>query len=157
MTNSKLFYINQTIGAVLLSDGKTTIEVPRLDMKKIVNIVKFIGMDGIRIYSRSRELLMNDELTTFERLISVIEELKEEQLIRVISIILDVPDEEALKLDLNETLDILILISENTNLQKTYKQIQMLSKILFHIDLPDFQNVIKQRMDNPVTADNKEV
>lgn len=135
--------INETIGTITSTNGETSIDVPRLDMKKIIRIVKFIGTDGIRIYSRSRELLMNDELTTFERLVSVIEELQEEQLIRVIGIILDVPDEEALKLDLNEVLDVLILLSENTNLDKTFTQVRTLAKAMFKVEIPDLQALIQ--------------
>lgn len=143
--------INETIGSIILTDGETSIDVPRLDMFKILRIVKFIGTDGIRIYSRMRDLLQNDDLTSFERIISVVEELQEEQLIRVVAIILDVEDKEALKLDLNEMLDVLILLSENTNLDKTFTQVRTLAKNMFQVEIPDFQTLIQERFPAPAT------
>lgn len=136
--------INETIGSIVLTDGETSIDVPRLDMTKIIGIVKFIGTDGIRIYNRMSDLLKNDELTSFERIIAVVEELKEDQLIRIISIILNVDDKEALKLDLNEVLDVLIILSENTNLDKTFTQVRVLAKAMFKVEIPDFQTLIQQ-------------
>lgn len=137
--------INETIGSITLTDGETSIDVPRLDISKIIRIVKFIGTDGIRIYSRLRELLQNDELTSFERIIAVVDELKEEQLIRVVAIILDIEDKEALKLDLNEILDVLIVLSDNTNLDKTFTQVRTLAKKMFQVEIPDFQTIIQER------------
>lgn len=137
--------INETIGSITLTDGETSIDVPRLSMSKIIQIVKFIGTDGIRIYKQMRELLQNDELSTFDRLISVVEELKEEQLIRIVAIILGVEDKEALKLDLNEVLDVLIILSENTNLDKTFTQVRTLTKVMFKVEIPDFQTIIQER------------
>lgn len=137
--------INEKIGSITLTDGETSIDVPRLDMFKILRIVKFIGTDGIRIYSRMRELLQNDELTPFERIVSVVEELQEEQLIRIVAIILDVEDKEALKLDLNEVLDVLILLADNTNLDKTFTQVRTLAKKMFQVEIPDFQTLVQER------------
>ena len=143
--NLKSLDINETIGSITLTDGETSIDVPRLSMSKIIQIVKFIGTDGIRIYKQMRELLMNDELSTFDRLISVVDELKEEQVIRIMAIILGVEDKEALKLDLNEVLDVLIILSENTNLDKTFTQVRTLAKVMFKVEIPDFQTLIQER------------
>lgn len=147
--------INETIGSITLTGGETSIDVPRLDMFKIIRIVKFIGTDGIRIYSRMNELLKNDELSTFERLIAVVEELKEEQLMRIVAIILDVEDREALKLDLNEVLDVLILLSENTNLDRTFTQVRTLAKKMFNVEIPDIQTLIQERF--PQAEEQQEV
>ncbi|MBD8013892.1 hypothetical protein [Planococcus wigleyi] len=143
--NLKSLDITETIGSITLTDGETSIDVPRLSMSKIIQIVKFIGTDGIRIYKQMRELLMNDELSTFDRLISVVDELKEEQVIRIMAIILGVEDKEALKLDLNEVLDVLIILSENTNLDKTFTQVRTLAKVMFKVEIPDFQTLIQER------------
>lgn len=136
--------INENIGTVILSDGETSIDVPRLDMSKILRIVKFIGTDGLKIYNQARDLLLNDEFSTFERLAMIIEELKEEQLIRIVAIILDKEDKEALKLDLNEVLDVLIILAENTNLEKTFTQVRTLAKKMFNVELPDFKEKIQE-------------
>ncbi|MGI2329650.1 hypothetical protein [Planococcus sp. YIM B11945] len=131
--------INETLGSITLSDGVTSIDVPRLDMSKILRIVKFIGVDGLKIYNGAREVLLNEELTRFEQLATVIEDLSEEQLIRVVAIILEVDDKEALKLDLNEVLDVLIVLADNTNLDKTFTQVRALAKKMFNVELPDFK------------------
>lgn len=143
--NLKSLDINETIGQIILTDGETSIDVPRLSMSKIIQIVKFIGTDGIRIYKQMRELLMDDELSTFDRIIAVIDELKEDQVIRVVAIILGVEDKEALKLDLNEVLDVLIILSENTNLDKTFTQVRTLAKAMFKVEIPDFQALMQER------------
>lgn len=148
--------INENIGTVLLSDGVTSIDVPRLDMSKILRIVKFIGTDGLKIYNQARDLLLNDEFSTFERLAMIIEELKEEQLIRIVAIILDKEDKEALKLDLNEVLDVLIILAENTNLEKTFTQVRTLAKKMFNVELPDFKEKIQemfQEVDEQIQAE----
>lgn len=131
--------INETLGQITLSDGETSIDVPRLDMSKILRIVKFVGIDGLKIYNNARDVLLNDELSKFEQLATVIEDLSEEQLIRVVSIILGVEDKEALKLDLNEVLDVLIVLADNTNLDKTFTQVRALAKKMFNVELPDFK------------------
>lgn len=152
--------INETLGSITLSDGETSIDVPRLDMSKILRIVKFIGTDGLKIYNHARELLLNDEFSTFERLAMIIEDLKEEQLIRIVAIILDKDDKEALKLDLNEVLDVLIVLADNTNLDKTFTQVRTLAKKMFNVDLPDFKAKMQemfQEADEQLEAEAAEV
>lgn len=139
--------INPIIGTVNITGEETSFDVPRLDLKKIIGIVKFIGTDGVRIYSRVRETLKNDEISSLERIVAVVDELKDEQLIRVIAIILEVDDEEALKLDLNEMLDVLILLVENTNLSKTFTQVRHLANKMYGVEIPDMQTVIQQWME----------
>lgn len=157
MSKSKSLFTTTPIGTVVLTDGETTIEIPKLDMKKTLRIVKFLGVDGTKIYNDVRDILLNDELGSFERIATVVEGLEEEQLFQVIAIVLDLPVEEALKLDLNETLDVLIVLSENTNLKKTYKQIQVLSKVTFGLNLPDLQNVIDQRLSTSNARESEEI
>lgn len=137
--NLKSLDINETLGSITLSDGVTSLDVPRLDMSKILRIVRFIGVDGLKIYNGARDLLLNEELSRFEQLAMIIEDLKEEQLIRIVAIILDVEDKVALKLDLNEVLDVLIVLADNTNLDKTFSQVRTLAKKMFDVELPDFK------------------
>ncbi|HDR7784901.1 hypothetical protein ABR776_27335 [Bacillus cereus] len=131
------------IGVVTLSNGKY-LKLPKLSNFKIIRIVKFIGIDGIRMYDQAREILLDDTLVGFERYAHILESLKEEQLIRILSILLDVSDEEALQLDLNETLDILIEYADKTNLGKTFTQVRQLVKKLFKKELPDFKTLLDQ-------------
>ena len=46
----KTLDVEKNIGVVTLSDG-TEFSVPRLSMLKIIQIVKFLGVDGAKIYS----------------------------------------------------------------------------------------------------------
>ena len=61
--------LNKTIGTVLLTDGETSIDVPRFGLKKILGIARFIGIDGIRIYSRINKLLKDPEMEITEKVI----------------------------------------------------------------------------------------
>ncbi|WP_342761984.1 hypothetical protein [Bacillus sp. BR3(2024)] len=131
------------IGVVTLTNGKE-LQLPKLSNFKIIRIVKFIGIDGIRMYDQAREILLDDTLGSFERFALILESLKEEQLIRILSILLDVTDEEALQLDLNETLDILIEYADKTNLGETFTQVRQLVSKLFKKELPDFKTLLDQ-------------
>ncbi|MGR6004914.1 hypothetical protein ACT7C0_30300 [Bacillus cereus] len=131
------------IGVVTLTNGKE-LRLPKLSNFKIIRIVKFIGIDGIRMYDQAREILLDDTLGSFERFALILESLKEEQLIRILSILLDVTDEEALQLDLNETLDILIEYADKTNLGETFTQVRQLVSKLFKKESPDFKTLLDQ-------------
>ena len=144
MSKLKTLKVNPIIGTVTLTDGATTVDVPKLDMTKIIKIAKFLGVDGMKIYADTREILLNDDMETLERIVLVVESLKEEQLIEIIAIALGLPAQEALKLDLNEMLDVLIVIAENTNLQKTYSQVRTLANLMFGANLPDLGKLYEQ-------------
>jgi len=131
------------IGVVTLINGKQ-LQLPRLSNFKVIRIVKFIGIDGIRIYDQARAILLDDTLEGFERFALIIESLKEEQLIRILSILLEVSDEEALGLDPNDTLEILIEYADKTNLGKTFTQVRQLVKKMFKKELPDFKTLLDQ-------------
>ncbi|MFI8709940.1 hypothetical protein ACIGHG_23510 [Bacillus sp. NPDC077411] len=131
----------ENIGEITLSNGQI-LPIPKLSLKKLIMIVKFIGIDGIRMYDNIRETLIDPNLEGFERYVVILESLKEEQLIRIFSITLDISDQEALQLDLNEMLDILIEYADKTNLGKTFTQVRELYKKLFKKELPDFKNLM---------------
>ncbi|HHB3507846.1 TPA: hypothetical protein ACORDH_004980 [Bacillus cereus] len=133
--------VDKHIGSVTLSNGKQLL-LPKITMAKIIRIVKFIGVDGFRIYNQAREILIDETVDVFEGYALILESLTEEQLIRILSILLEVTDAEALQLDLNETLSILIEYADKTELGKTFTLVRQLVKKLFNKDLPDFKTLI---------------
>ncbi|GAB6742236.1 hypothetical protein bcgnr5412_54880 [Bacillus cereus] len=133
--------VDENIGSVTLSNGKQLM-LPKISMKKVIRIVKFIGVDGFRIYNQAREILMDETIDMFEAYAQVLESLKEEQIIHILSILLDVSDEEALKLDPNETLEVLIEYADKTDLGKTFTLVRQLVKKMFNKELPDFKTLM---------------
>jgi hypothetical protein len=130
------------IGEVTLNDGVTKLKVPGITMFKIIKIVKFIGIDGIRIYNDVREILIDETVTELEKVAMAIESLKEEQLIRILSILLEKDDKETLALDPEEALDILLVYADKVNFANLYEKVQKLTKKMFNKELPDFKTLI---------------
>lgn len=133
--------VDEHIGSVTLSNGKQLL-LPKISMKKVIRIVKFIGVDGFRIYNQARAIMMDETIDIFEAYALILESLKEEQIIRILSILLDVSDEEALKLDPNETLEVLIEYADKTDLGKTFTLVRQLVKKMFNKELPDFKTLM---------------
>lgn len=133
--------IEQYIGEITLSDG-SKLNIPKLSMFKIIRIVKFIGVDGSKIWDQARSSLLDESMTDMEKVAVIIEGLKEEQLIRILSILLDVEDRVALQFDLNEVLDVFLVYAEKTNLSKTFTQVQKLAKKMFNKDIPNFKTLL---------------
>lgn len=133
--------VDEHIGSVTLSNGKQLL-LPKISMKKVIRIVKFIGVDGFRIYNQARAIMMDETIDLFEAYALILESLKEEQIIHILSILLDVSDEEALKLDPNETLEVLIEYADKTDLGKTFTLVRQLVKKMFNKELPDFKTLM---------------
>lgn len=129
------------IGKVTLTDG-TKLNIPKLSLSKIISVVKFIGTDGARLYSDIRELLLDESIQGVEKLTLVMGEIKETQLIRIFAILLELDDEEALALDFNEMLDVLLMYVEKTNIKKTFLQIRTLYKALYNKEMPTFKELL---------------
>lgn len=129
------------IGKVTLTDG-TKLSVPKLSLSKIISVVKFIGTDGARLYADIRELLLDESVQGVEKLTLVMGEIKETQLIRIFAILLDLDDEEALALDINEMLDVLLVYVEKTNIKKTFLQVRTLYKALYNKEMPTFKELM---------------
>lgn len=133
--------IEDHIGEVTLSNGNKLL-LPKIGMKKIISIVKFIGVDGLKLWNNASKIMSQDDVDTFSKFALVIESLEAEQLVKIQAILLDISDQEALKLDLNETLDVFIQYAEKTNVGKTYSQIQHLTKVMFKKELPNFGELL---------------
>ena len=111
-------------------------------MLKIIKIVKFLGVDGAKIYSQAREVLIDDSYDQIEKYAVILESIQEAQVMRIFSIILDIEDDEALALDINESLDVLLVLGENLDFEKTFTQVRQLMKKLFNKELPDFKELV---------------
>jgi len=129
--------MEKTIGFVTLSDGVTKVGIPKLSMSKIIRIVKFLGVDGAKLYGECREILLDKKLDDIEKVSVIFETLKEEQLIRIFSIMLDLSDEDVLAFDPNEMLEILLVYADKTDLRKTFTLVRQLMKKMFNKELPD--------------------
>ncbi|MGG0340003.1 hypothetical protein ABEY50_08130 [Priestia megaterium] len=137
----KTLDVEKNLGVVTLSDG-TEFSVPRLSMLKIIQVVKFLGVDGAKIYSQAREVLIDDSYDTIEKYAIILESIQEAQVMRIFSIILELEDKESLALDPNDLLEILLVLSEKLDLKKTFTLVRQLMKKMFDIDLPDFKELI---------------
>lgn len=124
------------IGSVTLSNGQQ-LDVPKLSMLKIIKIVKFLGIDGSKLYANLREVLLDENIDDLEKMGIILEELDEKQLIHIFSIVLDLKDEETLQLDPNEMLEILLVLVEKLDIKKTYSLIRKLMKSMFSKELPE--------------------
>ncbi|MEH7263902.1 hypothetical protein V7132_13750 [Priestia megaterium] len=137
----KTLDVEKNLGVVTLLDG-TEFSVPRLSMLKIIQIVKFLGVDGAKIYSQAREILIDDSYDLIEKYAIILESIQEAQVMRIFSIILELEDKQSLALDPNDLLEILLVLSEKLDLKKTFTLVRQLMKKMFDIDLPDFKELI---------------
>lgn len=135
--------LHKTIGSVKLSGGDK-LDVPKLSMLKLIKIVKFLGIDGAKLYNQSRDIFLDDSYEEIEKLAIVLENLEEEKIMHIFSILLDLDDEQVLALDLNEMLDVLLVYVEKTNISKTFSQVRELYKKMFKKELPDFKTLLDQ-------------
>ncbi|EEL13859.1 hypothetical protein bcere0016_55890 [Bacillus cereus 95/8201] len=135
----KLIDINQTIGEVTLSNG-SVLPLPKISMDKIFKLAHFICTEGSGIYNSVQEIMSMTELSAMERFAAVLSALDPKQIVRLHAIVLGISAEEAVSLDLDETLEILVEYFENTDLGKTYSLIQRLAKT-FNKELPDWDKL----------------
>lgn len=147
-TKLKSLDLDTNIGSVTLSNGQS-LDIPKLSMLKIIKVVKFLGIDGSRLYNECREILIDESLEDLEKFAVVLETLDEKQLVKIFSITLDLKEEEVLALDQNEMLEILLEYVEKTNLKKTYSLIRQLMMKMFNKEIPENMGEwLKQRQEN---------
>jgi len=135
--------MNKAIGTVTLTDGGK-LKIPKLSIHKLLGVVKFLGTEGARIYAETRELLLDESIDGIEKITLVMGSLKEEQLVKIFSIVLDIEIEEALALDLNEMLDVITIYVEETNIKNTFLQIRKLYKSLYGKEMATFREMLDE-------------
>jgi hypothetical protein len=136
--------VEQVIGRVTLSDGKTRLDIPRLSMRKIIQIVKFLGIDGAKLYSEFADTIADPELSDIEKFTVILEGLDDAVLIRIFSILLEMDDEDTLNLDPNEMLEITLVYAEKVDFGKTFLLIKKLYKTIFKKEMPDLRDLFQQ-------------
>ncbi|MEP9408572.1 hypothetical protein ABKP09_19835 [Peribacillus frigoritolerans] len=144
MEKVKSLDIAQSIGTVTLSDGVTVLNIPKLSVLRLIKIVKWLGVDGSKLYSQFQATLADEEMDDLEKFALLLENLEEEQLVKIFSLALDITPEDTLKMDINEMLEIILVYVENLDLGKTYSLVQNLYQKLFKKELPSFKDLINQ-------------
>ena len=144
MEKVKSLDIAQSIGTVTLSDGVTVLSIPKLSVLRLIKIVKWLGVDGSKLYSQFQETLADEELDDLEKFALLLENLEEEQLVKIFSLALDITPEDTLKMDINEMLEIILVYVENLDLGKTYSLVQNLYQKLFKKELPSIKDLFDQ-------------
>jgi len=127
--------LETSIGMVTLTDG-TQLAIPKLSMSKLIKLVKFIGMDLARLYFKFQDIINDSELDEMDKFLTIMDSLSEQQLMHGFSILLDISDEEALNLDLNEMLDVLIVYSEKVDFNRTFLQARTLAMKVLGREIP---------------------
>lgn len=134
--------LNKFIGTVTLSDGVTVLNIPKLSVLKLIQIVKWLGVDGSKLYNQFQDLIEDESLDDLQKFATILEGLDEKQLIKLFSIALDLSPEETLNLDPNEMLEILIVYADKLDLGKTYSLIGELYKKIFRKELPNLRETL---------------
>lgn len=144
MEKVKSLDIAQSIGTVTLSDGVTVLSIPKLSVLRLIKIVKWLGVDGSKLYSQFQATLADEEMDDLEKFALLLENLEEEQLVKIFSLALDITPEDTLKMDINEMLEIILVYVENLDLGKTYSLVQNLYQKLFKKELPSIKDLFDQ-------------
>lgn len=161
MEKVKSLDIAQSLGTVTLSDGVTVLSIPKLSVLRLIKIVKWLGVDGSKLYSQFQETLADEEMDDLEKFALLLENLDEEQLVKIFSLALDISPEDTLKMDINEMLEIILVYVENLDLGKTYSLVQNLYQKLFKKELPSIKELFNQiaekraEMNEPVQANGQ--
>lgn len=136
MEQIKSLDLDSNIGDVTLSNGQS-LDIPKLSMLKIIKIVKFLGIDGSKLYAEYKDIIMDKDQEDLEKFAIILESMDEKQLVHIFSIMLDLKDEEVLTLDANEMLEIALVFVDKLDLKKTYSLVRSLMKKMFNKELPE--------------------
>ena len=115
----------EPLAVINLADGKK-LELYRLTNLKIIKLAKFLAIDGFKIYYKFKGTLEDPKIPEIEKVSLFLSELKEEQIIHLLSILLDISDEEALLLDPFDTIEIISIFVEKTNVEKAFTTVRNL-------------------------------
>jgi hypothetical protein len=124
------------IGTITRFNGEV-IGVPRLTNLKLIKIAKFLGIDGMKLYDRYKEIVEDPFVTDSEKWMTILSELPEETVVHLLSILMDMDDKETLSLDPVETLEIIDIYVDNLNIGKAFTIVRNLAKKMFNKELPD--------------------
>lgn len=129
--------INPVIGEVQISGTDIVLDVPKLSALRIFEIVRFLGTEAAKVWNKAREIAMDSSYTEQEVIMKVLEIIPADMMPNLLSILLDIDEESAANLDLNDILEIALVYVQNTDLKKTFFQIQKIYKEIYGRDLPN--------------------
>lgn len=127
--------LDTNLGMVTLSDGQK-VAIPKLSVGRLLELVKFIGIVGAKLYTQFQEIINDAEIDDMEKFITVLESLSDEQLVKVFAILLDISEKDALSLDINEMLEIILVYTEKVDLNKTFLLCRTLAKNILRKEMP---------------------
>ena len=115
----------EPLAVINLSNGES-LELQRLTTMKIIKIAKFLAVDGMKIYDKYEKVVNDQDLSQVEKVADIVSELKEEQIIHLISILINVSDEEALKMDPFDHLEIITTYVEKIDIERAFTNVRKL-------------------------------
>ncbi|MBO0962339.1 hypothetical protein J1P26_21790 [Neobacillus sp. MM2021_6] len=131
------------LGKVTMVEGGTLV-VPRLNNLKLIKIAKFLGIDGMKLYEQYQGIIGSQELSDSEKFITILIELPEEKVVHLLSILLEIEDDQALSLDPVITLEVIELYVDQVNIEKAFMLVRSLAKKLFKVELPDLKSLFNK-------------
>jgi hypothetical protein len=63
--------LDKNLGMVTLSDGQE-LAIPKLSMSKLFKLVKFIGIDGAKLYRQFQDVIADEEKDEIEKLVKIL-------------------------------------------------------------------------------------
>ncbi len=128
---------------VTLETGES-FPVHRLTNIKLIKIAKFIGIDGMKLYEQFKDVIGDESLSETEKWITILESLPEETLVHLLSIMLEIEDEESLAIDPVTTLEIIEVYADNINIEKAFTSVRNIAKKVLKVDIPDLNSLLSK-------------
>ncbi len=117
---------SKIIGTVDLSDG-STLNIPKLTNKKLLQAARFLVTDGMAIYSSIGEGL--DTMSEIALALKVLDDLEDEQILKLFTILFDLTDEEVLEMNPVDTLLVIQKYLELVKFKEAFLAVQNLVKM----------------------------
>lgn len=114
----------ESLGTVKLESGME-VEVPRLTNARVIRLAKFIATDGLAF---AKDLGDVDKLNELEFVTSVITELEESQVAKLLNILFGLNESKAMQFDFVDTIELIQAFIDKTNIQKAFTIVQGLTK-----------------------------
>ena len=138
--------LEKTYGTVTLSNGDE-LHVPKMSNARTIRLVKFLGIDLVKMYGDLEAVFLDREKEVYEKILEVMDKLTDEQIVKLLTIVLDIDTKTALELEPNETLDALIILFEGMDLHKTFLSIKKLYATIFRKELgAGFMDGLRDKM-----------
>lgn len=114
------------IGSVELSDG-SSFNIPKLTNRRLLQAARFLVTDGMEIYSAIGENL--DNMSEAALVVQALDGLEDEQVMKLLTILFDVPAEEALEMSPIDTILIVTKYLELVDFKKAFTAVRKLTQM----------------------------